>query len=248
MENFSVTFVIGAANESDALKQTVKKIIGACHSEDIAKILLVYSPHSPKECVSAIREIQADYPGTVLGLKQTRQYVGGAIQDGFDKAHSSHIMLLPGDLAVDLNAVPLLIEKEKNNPTGIVKVSRWLKKGAFHGYPPVKKFLNATAQVFLRCLYQTDLTDMTNPVQIMPTSLYRQIDWKELNFPFLIELVLCPLRLGIDITEISTACFGRTQGKSNNSFWQTALYLKTALRVRFTKPEKLLKQTERKNK
>ena len=174
-------------------------------------------------------------------MEQVRPHVGGAIRDGFDTAVSSHILLLPGDLAIGLDAVPRLFEAEKKTPEGIVKTSRWLNKNAFHGYSRTRKALNALAQLFLRVLYHTRLTDLTNPVQIMPSGLYHSIDWRELNFPFLAEMVLCPLRLGTAFTEIPADCMGREEGKSSNSFLQTTLYLRTALRIRFTPKSRLIK-------
>ena len=245
MNDFSVTFVVGATSESEALITTVGYIMEKCAPQDVAKVLIVRTKNAPSETVAASDALEARYPEKVKGMVQTRPFVGGAIRDGFDTAESSHILLLPGDLAIDLAAVPALIEAEKKAPQGVVKTSRWLRKGAFHGYPALRKAVNACAQIFLRVLFRTRLTDLTNPVQIMPTALYKSIDWQELNFPFLAEMVLCPLRLGTPFAEIPADCYGRREGKSNNSFAQTAAYLKTAMRIRFTKPQKLLKSNER---
>lgn len=245
MSAFSVTFVVGATSEAEALRTTVDTILSVCAPQDIARVLVVRSRNAAPETVAVSEEMERRYPDKVKGMVQTRPHIGGAIRDGFDTAVSSHILLLPGDLAIDLAAVPVLIEMEKNRPDGIVKTSRWLNGGAFHGYAPLRKCLNACAQMFLRVAYRTNLTDLTNPVQIMPTALYRAIDWKELDFPFLAEMVLCPLRLGASFSEVPAACFARTEGRSNNSVMQTALYLKTALRIRFTPPNRLLKPKER---
>lgn len=247
MNDFSVTLVVGATNEEEALKQTVRYVMTHCPPQEIDRILIVYAKNAPAGCRSAIGTLETEFPDKVFGMEQIRPYVGGAIRDGFDTAVSSHILLLPGDLAIGLDAVPLLFEREKNAPDGIVKTSRWLNRNAFHGYGRLRKHLNALAQVFLRILYHTRLTDLTNPVQIMPSALYHSIDWRELNFPFLAEMVLCPLRLGAAFSEIPADCRSRMEGSSSNSFLQTALYLRTALRIRFTPKARLLK-TDRKEK
>lgn len=49
-----------------------------------------------------------------------------------------------------------------------------------------------------------------------------------------------PVRLGVPVYEFPAVCRGRKEGKSKNSFAQTAAYLKTAFRVRFTPRKKLL--------
>lgn len=247
MNDFSVTLVVGATNEEEALKQTVRYVMTHCPSHEIDRILIVYAQNAPEGCRSAIRALETEFPDKVFGMEQIRPYVGGAIRDGFDTAVSSHILLLPGDLAIGLEAVPQLFEAEKKAPQGIVKTSRWLNKDAFYGYNPVRKRINALAQTFLRILYHTRLTDLTNPVQIMPSAMYHSIDWRELNFPFLAEMVLCPLRLEAAFKEIPAVCWAREEGQSSNSFLQTALYLRTALRIRFTPKARLLK-SDRKEK
>ena len=241
MEFTSVTIIVGATDESRAMTQTIETILHLCAPEDIAKIIPVRSQNAAPGCIAAISAMEKAHPGKVHGMVQTRPHIGGAIRDGFDAAQSSHIMLLPGDLAIGLACVPEMIRCAKEKPATIFKTSRWLQKNSFHGYSPLRRVLNGLAQVFLRLLFRAKITDLTNPVQIMPTSLYRSIDWQELNFPFLEELILVPLRLGTAFEEIPAQCYGRQEGKSKNSAHQTALYLRTALRVRFSLRKKLMK-------
>lgn len=237
-----VSIYIGATDENESLKKTVDYIMHNCNACDIDRVVMVYSSKSSASCIAAIEELSKKYYGTVFGMLQKRPFVGGAIRDGFDSAESSHIMLLPGDLGVSLDCIPKMINCAKENPEIIVKTSRWLEKGSFYGYKKLRKVLNKLAQIFLRVLFLSDITDFTSPVQTMPTALYKMIEFKELNFPVLIELVVAPLRVGAKFTEIPVRCNGRTEGKSKNSFKQTALYLKTALRVRFSPKKKLIKR------
>lgn len=242
MEFTSVTIIVGTTNEKESLICTVDTIMEKCDHKDIDKILLVKSKDASENCNSAIKKMEEKYPGKVLGLEQTRSFVGGAIRDGFDASTSSHIMLLPSDLGVDLSCVPEMIERVKEKPAVISKTSRWLKKGSFHNYNKVRRVFNKAAQIFLRVLYSANLTDFTSPVQTAPAEAYAKANWKELNFPFLLEMVIVPLRLGYFFEEIPVQCFDRKEGFSRNSLKQTALYFKTALRVRFTPKSKLIKE------
>lgn len=242
MEFNSVTIIIGTTNEKESLIKTVDIIMDTCDHSDIDKILLVKSKDASDDCNAATDLLEKKYKGKVFSLVQTRPFVGGAIRDGFDAAESSHIMLLPSDLAISLDCVPKMINMVKENPDVIAKTSRWLKKGSFHNYGEPRRLLNKAAQIFLSLLYNVNLTDFTSPVQTAPTQAYRESDWQELNFPFLIEMVLVPLRLGYKFKELPVSCFERNEGFSRNSFKQTALYLKTALRVRFSSKAKLIKE------
>ena len=237
-----VSIYIGATDENEGLKKTVDYIMETCDINDIDRVVMVYPKRAAEQCVNAIEMLSRKYPGKVFGMMQTRPYIGGGIRDGFDSAASSHIMLLPGDLGVSLDCIPRMINGAKAEPETIIKTSRWLKKGSFHEYDPTRKMFNRLAQIFLKILFLSDLTDFTLPVQTMPTELYKSIDFRELNFPFLIELVVAPLRIGAKFREIPVECMSRTEGKSKNSFRQTALYLKTALRVRFSSKKKLIKR------
>lgn len=245
MKFTSVTIIVGTTNEKESLICTVDTIMNSCSSEDIDKILLVKSKDASENCNFAIGLLEQKYPGKVFGLEQTRPFVGGAIRDGFDAASSSHIMLLPSDLGVDLRCVPLMIEKVKEKPSVISKTSRWLQKDSFHNYNDTRRLFNKVAQIFLRVLFGIGLTDFTSPVQTAPSEAYEKSNWKELNFPFLLEMVLVPLRLGYAFEEIPVQCFERKEGFSRNSVKQTALYLRTALRVRFTPKSKLVKEQKK---
>ena len=242
MEFTSVTIIIGTTNEKESLICTVDTIMETCNPDDIDKLLLVKSKDASDDCNYAIGLLEKKYPGKVQGLEQTRPYVGGAIRDGMDAVTASHTMLLPSDLAISLSCVSEMIKKVKLKPDVISKTSRWLKKDSFHDYNSTRKFFNSAAQVLLRILFAQKLTDFTSPVQTAPTEAYRKSDWQELNFPFLLEMVLVPLRLGYKFEEIPVECFERQEGFSRNSTKQTALYLKTALRVRFTPKSRLTRE------
>lgn len=245
MDFKSVTIIIGTTNEKASLISTVETIMNTCKSEDISEILLVRSKDASEDCVSTTVLLEKRYPGKVFGLVQSRPFVGGAIRDGFDVAKGSHIMLLPSDLAISLDCVAKMIEQVKVKPDVISKTSRWLEKNSFHNYDGLRKHFNAAAQLFLRALYRARLTDFTSPVQTAPKEAYDKSAWQELNFPFLLEMVLVPLRLGYSFEEIPVQCYSRKEGFSRNSAKQTALYLSTALRVRFTPKSKLIKEQKR---
>ncbi len=245
MEFKSVTIIIGTTNEKDSLICTVDTIMSTCRSEDISEILLVRSKDASEGCIYATKLLEKKYPGKVYGIVQSRPFVGGAIRDGFDASTASHIMLLPSDLGVSLDCVPRMIERVKAKPDVISKTSRWLVKDGFHNYGSLRKFFNKAAQIFLVVLYCKKLTDFTSPVQTAPAEAYEKSDWKELNFPFLLEMVLVPLRLGYRFEELPVECHNRKEGFSRNSVRQTALYLTTAIRVRFTPRSKLIKEQKR---
>lgn len=233
------SIILGAVDEAHSIEIICDYLMETC-PEDIAEIIIVKSKNCTAECARCVSSVKAEYGEKILVITQNRPSIGGAIWDGMELAHGSHTILLASDLAHDMSVVPQMTESAKRAPELICTVSRWLG-GSFYGYSKARKILNYCAQVFLRILYGVRLTDFTNPVQIAPAQLYKDIEWEDCGFPFLLEMTLKPLRLGYKFTEIPTNCYPRTEGKSKNSFPQTAKYLGTALHIRFMKKEKLLK-------
>ena len=236
----NVSVLLGAVTETDTLRETVQTILRLCAHEDLREIIICYSQHATPECVRVIRELaetESDVP--IVTFMQTRRRIAGLV-DLFEAARGSHCIFAATDLALDLSCMPVMIEHAKKDPERIVTISRWLKGCRFYGYSPVKKLFNYLGQHFLRILYHTDLTVLTTPYQIVPAELYKSIRFENEDFPFMLEMMLKPLRLGYRFEEIPSNCYGRKEGKSNNSILQTAAFLPTAIHIRFMKKERML--------
>lgn len=238
----NATVMMGAVNETDSLRQTVLEVLKLCDHKDLREIIIGYSqkvtPES-KAVVDELADLETDVP--IVTFEQKRKGISGLV-DMIDVARGTHCILVASDMALDLGCVAQMIEKAKSDGDLIVSSSRWMKGCKFIDYGTVKKILNFAAQQFLRVLFGAKMTDFTNPCQIAPTELYQAIEWENEGFPILIELVLKPLRLGYKFTEVPTNCYPRKQGKSSNSFKQTAMYFTTALHIRFMKKSDILKK------
>lgn len=236
-----VTIVISATDETDSLAEIVDTTISKCDTSDIACFLIVVPQNTDRQCLDVIEALKEKYAEQVKCLVQEHPYIGGALRDAVDATESSHILFFSADIPANLESIVVMIQEAKANPGTIVKVSRWLEKDSFFGYNKARLFFNFWAQKFLKVLFCSKLTEFTTPILIAPTDIYKRICFNEWNFPCLLEAVLIPVKMGFKITEIPAKCLPRTEGKSKNSALQTALYLKTALRVRFTPKSKLYK-------
>lgn len=238
----SVTIVISATDESTSLIKTVETVMQTCSPSDISSFMIVVPEKAGTECLDAIHLLQKEYPGKVVKLVQQRPFIGGAMRDSIDSTSSSHILFFSADIPVELACIPAMIEKAKQTPDTIIKISRWLEKNSFYGYNPHRKLFNLIAQKFIGILFGSELTEFTTPILISPTYIYKNIIFRELNFPCLLESVLIPVRAGCCFEEIPAKTSPRSEGKSKNSVWQTMLYFRTALRVRLTSLKKLYKK------
>lgn len=240
MIDFSVTVVILATDETHSLIETVDYINNQC-TEKIDKTMIVLSRNASQGCVYASNCLKNRYGESVEVTVQEEDGLGNAALHGIKMVHTSHMTFFPADLAIELESLDRMIAIAKNDNAVIVKTSRWMEKGSFIGYNKIRMILNRFAQIFLKILFSTELTDLTNPVQMIPSFYEKKTDWQEKGFCTLIEHTIVPVRLGCKIVEVPVKCLPRTEGKSKNSWLQTMLYLKTAVRVRFTPISKLYK-------
>lgn len=238
----NATIMLGAVDETDSLRETVLTLLRICDHRDLREIIISCSKKITPQSQAVIDELTAmetDVP--IVTFEQKSKGIG-TIVEVIERARGSHCILLSSDMAHDLESVPKMIEGAKKDGDTIVSSSRWLKGCKFYGYNKSRLFISRLARVFLSVLFTSKMMDFTNPCQIVPTELYQSIEWENEGFPILIEMVLKPLRLGYKFTEVPTNCYNRKQGKSNNSFKQTAEYLPTALHIRFMKKKDILKK------
>jgi len=240
MDEYSVSIVILATDETESLKKTVDYIAECCEYKP-DKVIIVLSRRATQDCVSMCGRLKEEYNGYLEVFFQQKDGIGSAVRHGIDLVKTTHMIFFPADLAIELKSIDRMISLSKQEPEIIVKTSRWIEKGSFVGYNKTRLVLNFFAQLFLRLLFFSKLTDLTNPVQIIPVEYQKNINWQEDGFPILIEQTIVPVRLGYDIKEVPAKCLPRNEGESKNSLLKTSAYLITALRVRFTPKNKLYK-------
>lgn len=239
----SVSIILPAINETYSLKQTVDVILDTCNHKDLCEFFIVLCGKSTPECVQmaeSIRDASTDVP--VVIYYQQRPFIGAAMQEAFERVKGSHVVMMSTDLETDPNLITTFIEKEKQQPDGIVTASRWIKGGGFVGYSKVKYVLNFIFQKLLSLLFLTSLTDLTYAFRIFPTALVQSIRWEEDKHPFFLETALKPLRLGVKFTEVPTVWQSRTEGESQNTFMRNFVYFRTEFHIRFMKKEDILKK------
>ena len=242
MKEFKVSILTGAVTETDSLRETVLTVLETCNHTDLAEIIIGYPDRVTPECLAVIDELcsmPCDVP--IIAYKQILPRMG-FIKELIQLAKGTHCITVDSDLALDIELIPAMIERAKTQPDIIVSASRWLKGCNFSGYNPVRLAVNFVAQKFLAVIFMSSLTDFTIPFQIAPAEIYKSINFESNEFPILLELVLKPLRIGCKFVEIPTDCKAREQGKSSNSFLQTAKYLSTALHIRFMRKEYIFKK------
>lgn len=241
-ESMAVTIILPVLDETTSLEETVEVLLGENRSS-LREILLIVCHRTTPQALAICRALTRHHPDLLQTRFQQRPHLGGAIRDAFEWAAGTHVLLMASDLETDPATVKELIAKAAEG-YDIVTATRWVRGGAFHGYEPVKYVLNWLFQQSFRVLYGTKLSDLTYGFRIFKAEWVKKIAWEELRHPFLLETILKPLRLGARVAEIPTTWHTRREGVSHNSFFQTFLYFRPAIKTRFKRREELLAAPE----
>ncbi|MEI6577937.1 MAG: glycosyltransferase [Eubacteriales bacterium] len=238
----SVSIIVPAINETNLLQSSIGIILNTCSKEDIAEIIIVLCDRTSYDCTKTAEEVKDEfslYPVKIYYQKEP--FIGAAYKEPFMFVAGSHVIIMSADMETDPYLVRDFIEAQKSYPDSEIIASRWMKGGSFSGYNKAKLICNFFFRIILSILYFSRLTDMTCGYKSLPVYLVQAIDWQEKKHPIFLEMALKPLRLGVEIHEIPFNWKPRTQGKSQNSFFQSFKYFKTVFRIRFIKKSKILK-------
>ena len=233
MSKLKVSVILPVINETFSLQKTVEIIIQNS-KEYVSEIIIVVSKDkTTDDSLKLINHLETSkYPNLIKTHFQTLPFIGGAIQKGFEMSTGTHIIMMASDLETNPNDVKSLINLSKVNQSSIITANRWIKGGSFKKYNMIKFYLNFLFQLMLRCIFLTKLSDMTFGFRIFPSNLVKEIKWQELKHPFLLETILKPLLMKVNIIEIPSKWEARLEGTSQNSFIENFRYIKTALNIR----------------
>ncbi len=231
----NVSILLPAMDETYSLEQTVSIIYQNCQLNDLAEIIIILCDRTTASCRQTAKKLVQQYSNKlrIYIYDQKRPFVGHAVQEGIDLAVGSHVVMISSDLETDPHLVAQFIELAKKFPDRIITASRWIKGGGFYKYNKVKLVCNIIFEKAIAVFYGAKLSDLTFGYRCFPTALVQSIAWEEEKHPFFLETALKPLRLGVQFIEVPAHWVARTEGKSQNSFFENFKYFRTAWHVKF---------------
>jgi len=229
----SASVVLPVINEVSSLYQTIDTILEYV-GESIREVIIVVCHKTTAESLSACNELGERYVGQIRVIQQKLPFLGGALREGLLAAGGSHVIVMFSDGESDPRSVGDLISEARRKPEAIISASRWLKENSFDGYPVGKKLLNYLFQKAFSLLYGGNITDFTFGYRIYPVQLIHAIEWKEMGHSFVLESILKPMRLKVNVIEIPSAWKARSEGESQVKPYMYLRYLWIGLKIRIT--------------
>ena len=235
-----LTVLLPVVTETASLDQTVEELKAI--DDDIAQVIIVICERTTAESREHCERVKDTFGDRVQIHSQTLPFLGGAMREAFDLASASHTIMMASDLETDPKIAPEMLRLAKQHPKAIVTASRWAAGGSFSGYGAHRVALNWIFQRTTSLLYRAKLSDATFGYRLFPTALLQAIEWKGLRHEFLLETILKPVRLGIEVHEVATQWVPRPDGESQNSVAFQARYIPTLFENRFASKESMLRQ------
>ncbi len=110
---------------------------------------------------------------------------GASIKKGIKSANNQNIILIDGDLEIDIDQIPRLIKKYEKSDKDVLTGIRWEKKSN------IKLEINALGNFFINSLfnvlYRTNFNDVLCCVKILNTNLFKSLDIQSNGFSVEIE-------------------------------------------------------------
>lgn len=235
-----VAVILPVVTETDSLDETARAL-KETSDPDIREVLVVVCDRTTPESLARCEALETQFGDRVRIHHQRLPFLGGAMREAFDMATASHVLMMASDLETDPAIVPDFIDVARKKPGAVVTASRWASGGGFSGYGTVRVALNWVFQHLTSLLYRSPLSDATFGYRLFPTALVQAIAWEGLRHEFLLETVLKPLRLGVEVVEVPTFWTPRREGESQNSLSTQARYIRTLVVDRFQPQSAILR-------
>lgn len=159
---------------------------------------------------------------------------GRALQIGFRRATGDILIPFNGDLSDSLEDVLTYIRLIEEEDYEMVFGSRFMNGSKVSGATVLKSFISRLGNYFLRILYQSKCTDLTNSFKAYKKVVIEDIKPTAQGYNIGMEIALSGILHKYHYTTIPVAWSGREYGRSKMSILKSIpKYLVSAIKIRF---------------
>ena len=202
--NYSL--IIPIYNEDKSLTALLKKLNNLPHN---IEIIIIDDGSSDKTSL-----ILKSITTRIKILKNSRNFGKGySIKRGLKHSMNKNIILMDGDLEINIDDIPKLIKKFINNSNNVIVGTRWSKKSDWEYN--INSLGNYFINFLFNQLYNSNLNDILCCVKIMNKALLKSLHIKSNGFGIEAETMAKLILNKADIKEVKIEYKRRTkkQGK-----------------------------------
>ena len=133
---------------------------------------------------------------------------GAAIKKGVESATNQNIILMDGDLEVDIDDIPKLITRFETRNNDAIVGMRWKKDGDYKF--EINTIGNYFINLLFNLLYNSKLNDVLCCVKILDKNLFKSLDIQSKGFSIEVETMAKLVLRGMIIEEVNIQYNRRT--------------------------------------
>jgi len=214
-------------------RRTIDILLQKVREVNVDKEIIVVDGNSI-DGTKALLKIEEKKPDTIVIYQKERLGRGSAIKEGLRLATGDIVIFQDADLELDPSDYPSMIAPILSGNATVVFGSRFKGKSR-----PKMSFLqywgNRLINWSVNLLYRTNLTDVETCYQVFRREAIKDINVKNNDFAFTVELTVKLIKKGYDILEIPITYFPRGRAEGKKIYWMDGfLSLWTLIRYKFT--------------
>jgi dolichol-phosphate mannosyltransferase len=212
-------------------KRTIEILLEKVRGVPIEKEIIVVDGNSydgTKELLCR----QETRPDVRIIYQPKRMGRGNALKQGLRIATGDIVIFQDADLELDPNDYPSLIAPIENGKATVVFGSRFLQGKPNMGF--LQYWGNKTINWMVNLLYATHLTDVETCYQVFKREAIADLDIKNNDFAFTVELTVKLIKKGLNIREIPITYIPRGRFEGKKVYWKDGFVsLYTLIKYRF---------------
>lgn len=216
-----LSILIPTWNESECVKNTLKKISTQLEKDELSYEILVVDDNSDDGTREIVCKLSESNPRIKLIDHQPPRSFGHSLKYGIQLAKGDLSVIAMADLSDDPKFIKEMWKKYKEG-YGVIVGSRFLKGSKIHDYPLLKLISNRLFNFAVMICFLTGIKDTSNNFKAFDTRKAKKIHLDSKGFEVGAELMLRMLINKEKICEIPVSWTDRTRGtakfKLHNTF------------------------------
>ena len=221
------TIVIPIYNEERTLPRLLKKLKNL--KEDHLEIIII-NDGSDDKTEKILKK--SDSFTTLKNIKNIGK--GASIKKGVLSANNENIILIDGDMEIDIDEIPYLIERFEKSKKNVISGMRWNENSSYKF--EINTIANYVINKIFNILYGTKLNDVLCCVKILNTNLFKSLNIESNRFSIETEIMAKLIKKNISISEVDVGYIRRSifEGKKlkSSDVWHI---IWTMLKLKLTK-------------
>jgi glycosyltransferase involved in cell wall biosynthesis len=222
-----VSVIVPVYNE----KRTIELLLEKVRAVPIEKEIIVVDGNSYDGTKELLRK-QETRPDIHIIFQSQRMGRGNALKQGLKIATGDIVIFQDADLELDPNDYPNLVAPIESGNATVVFGSRFLQNKPNMGF--LQYWGNKVINWMVNLLYGTRLTDVETCYQVFRRDAIADLDIKNNDFAFTVELTVKLIRKGLRIKEIPITYIPRGRYEGKKVYWKDGFVsLYTLIKYRF---------------